>query len=73
MKRRRNLGKGKQGRTAEAPLHFNLPPNGGAFEENCDEELQQHVRSVVWQKEDRHHIGEPEFQQPERSMSCIGG
>jgi cyclic pyranopterin phosphate synthase len=38
-----------------------------------DEELQQRVREIVWQKEDRHHIGEPEFQQPERSMSCIGG
>ncbi len=42
---------------------------GGA----SDEELQRHVRGIVWQKEDRHHIGEPEFQQPERSMSCIGG
>lgn len=28
---------------------------------------------VVWQKEDRHHIGEPGFAPPERSMSCIGG
>jgi cyclic pyranopterin phosphate synthase len=31
------------------------------------------LQSVVWQKEDRHHIGEPEFVQPERTMSCIGG
>lgn len=36
-------------------------------------ELERRVREIVWQKEDRHHIGEPEFQQPERSMSCIGG
>lgn len=31
------------------------------------------LQSVVWQKEDRHHIGEPEFVAPERTMSCIGG
>jgi len=42
---------------------------GGA----SDEDLVKLLRNVVWQKEDRHHIGEPEFQQPERSMSCIGG
>ena len=38
-----------------------------------DDELSAYLQSVVWQKEDRHHIGEPEFAQPERSMSCIGG
>ncbi|MDB6125184.1 MAG: 3,8-cyclase [Pedosphaera sp.] len=38
-----------------------------------DEELIAYLQSVVWQKEDRHHIGEPEFVAPERSMSCIGG
>ena len=31
------------------------------------------LREIVWQKEARHHIGEPEFVQPQRSMSCIGG
>lgn len=31
------------------------------------------LHAVVWQKEDRHHIGEPGFTPPERSMSCIGG
>jgi cyclic pyranopterin phosphate synthase len=31
------------------------------------------LRAVVWGKEARHHIGEPEFVQPSRSMSCIGG
>ena len=31
------------------------------------------LQSVVWQKEDRHHIGEPDFVQPQRTMSCIGG
>jgi cyclic pyranopterin phosphate synthase len=28
---------------------------------------------VVLQKEARHHIGEPDFVSPPRSMSCIGG
>jgi cyclic pyranopterin phosphate synthase len=31
------------------------------------------IAGVVWQKEARHHIGEPEFVSPSRSMSCIGG
>jgi len=31
------------------------------------------LRRVVLQKEERHHIGEPEFVAPPRSMSCIGG
>lgn len=38
-----------------------------------DDVLNDFLRSVVWQKEARHHIGEPEFVQPERTMSCIGG
>jgi cyclic pyranopterin phosphate synthase len=38
-----------------------------------DEELAQWLKSVVWQKEARHHIGEPDFVPPPRSMSCIGG
>jgi GTP 3',8-cyclase len=38
-----------------------------------DEDLADYLRSVVWQKEERHHIGEPDFVSPERSMSCIGG
>ncbi|HWY77233.1 MAG TPA: GTP 3',8-cyclase MoaA [Verrucomicrobiae bacterium] len=42
---------------------------GGA----TDDELADYLRSVVWQKEERHHIGEPDFVSPERSMSCIGG
>lgn len=35
--------------------------------------LAARLRELVWAKEDRHHIGEPEFVQPERTMSCIGG
>jgi cyclic pyranopterin phosphate synthase len=37
------------------------------------ERLEQFLRDAVWQKEERHHIGEPEFVPPSRSMSCIGG
>ncbi len=31
------------------------------------------LKRVVWRKEARHHIGEPDFVPPSRSMSCIGG
>ena len=42
---------------------------GGA----TDADLSSRLRGIVWQKEERHHIGEPGFVQPERTMSCIGG
>jgi cyclic pyranopterin phosphate synthase len=38
-----------------------------------DGEIIEWLREVVWQKEARHHIGEPDFVPPNRSMSCIGG
>jgi len=38
-----------------------------------DEAIEDFLRGVVWQKEARHHIGEAEFIQPARTMSCIGG
>jgi cyclic pyranopterin phosphate synthase len=38
-----------------------------------DEAIVEYLHEVVWQKEERHHIGEPEFVAPERTMSCIGG
>jgi cyclic pyranopterin phosphate synthase len=38
-----------------------------------DEELAAYIRKVVDQKEARHHIGEPGFQKPSRSMVHIGG
>jgi cyclic pyranopterin phosphate synthase len=38
-----------------------------------DQELKDLLQSIVFQKEARHHIGEPEFVPPSRSMSCIGG
>jgi cyclic pyranopterin phosphate synthase len=38
-----------------------------------DDEIADWLKGVVWHKEDRHHIGEPDFRPPPRSMSCIGG
>jgi cyclic pyranopterin phosphate synthase len=42
---------------------------GGA----SDAELAAYIRHVVERKEARHHIGEPGFQKPSRSMVHIGG
>ncbi len=38
-----------------------------------DEEMARFIRSTVEQKEARHHIGEPGFLKPSRSMVHIGG
>lgn len=38
-----------------------------------DEDLACFVRGAIEQKEDRHHIGEPGFRKPSRSMVHIGG
>ena len=38
-----------------------------------DEELAAYIRKVILRKEARHHIGEPGFQKPSRSMVHIGG
>jgi len=38
-----------------------------------DDELEQVIRDAVWRKELKHHVGEPGFIQPERTMSAIGG
>ncbi|MEA2302162.1 MAG: 3,8-cyclase [Solirubrobacteraceae bacterium] len=38
-----------------------------------DAELERVVRAAVWRKELKHHVGEPGFIQPARSMSAIGG
>ena len=38
-----------------------------------DRELEQIIRDAVWRKELKHHVGEPGFIQPARSMSAIGG
>jgi cyclic pyranopterin phosphate synthase len=36
-------------------------------------ELEQLIREAVWRKELKHHVGEPGFRQPPRTMSAIGG
>ncbi len=38
-----------------------------------DFEVEQIIRDAVWRKELKHHVGEPGFIQPARSMSAIGG
>ncbi|HLI59621.1 MAG TPA: GTP 3',8-cyclase MoaA [Solirubrobacteraceae bacterium] len=45
------------------------PLRGGAD----DAELARIIREAVWRKELKHHVGEPGFIQPARSMSAIGG
>jgi cyclic pyranopterin phosphate synthase len=38
-----------------------------------DEELEELIRDAVWRKELKHHVGEPGFRPPPRTMSAIGG
>ena len=38
-----------------------------------DAQIEQIIRDAVWRKELKHHVGEPGFVQPARSMSRIGG
>jgi cyclic pyranopterin phosphate synthase len=38
-----------------------------------DAELETAIRDAVWRKELKHHVGEPGFRQPPRTMSAIGG
>jgi cyclic pyranopterin phosphate synthase len=38
-----------------------------------DATLEQLIRDAVWRKELKHHVGEPGFIQPARTMSAIGG
>jgi GTP 3',8-cyclase len=38
-----------------------------------DRELEEIIRAAVWRKELKHHVGEPGFIQPARTMSAIGG
>jgi GTP 3',8-cyclase len=38
-----------------------------------DHELERIIRHAVWRKELKHHVGEPGFIQPTRTMSAIGG
>jgi GTP 3',8-cyclase len=46
----------------------------GPIREGADDaELEQIIRDAVWRKELKHHVGEPGFIQPARTMSAIGG
>jgi GTP 3',8-cyclase len=38
-----------------------------------DAELESLIREAVWRKELKHHVSEPGFRQPARTMSQIGG
>ena len=38
-----------------------------------DAEIETIIRDAVWRKELKHHVGEPGFRQPARTMSAIGG
>jgi cyclic pyranopterin phosphate synthase len=38
-----------------------------------DTDLEGLIRDAVWRKELKHHVGEPGFRQPPRTMSAIGG
>ena len=38
-----------------------------------DDDLEQLIRDAVWRKELKHHVNEPGFIQPARTMSAIGG
>jgi cyclic pyranopterin phosphate synthase len=38
-----------------------------------DDDLDEIIRAAVWRKELKHHVNDPGFVQPERSMSRIGG
>jgi cyclic pyranopterin phosphate synthase len=38
-----------------------------------DDDLEQIIRDAVWAKELKHHVNEPGFIQPARTMSAIGG
>jgi cyclic pyranopterin phosphate synthase len=38
-----------------------------------DAEVEQIIRDAVWRKELKHHVNEPGFVQPVRTMSAIGG
>jgi cyclic pyranopterin phosphate synthase len=43
------------------------------MQRRSDGEVADYIRGVVLKKEARHHIGEPGFEKPSRSMVHIGG
>jgi GTP 3',8-cyclase len=59
-------------RTCLFSLHetdLRAPLRAGA----TDDDVEEIVRAAVWRKELKHHVNEPGFVQPPRTMSAIGG
>jgi cyclic pyranopterin phosphate synthase len=59
-------------RTCLFSLHetdLRAPLRAGA----TDDDLEQVIRDAVWRKELKHHVNDPGFVQPARTMSAIGG
>ncbi len=46
---------------------------GPLREGSSDDEIEERIRDAVWRKELKHHVGEPGFIAPPRTMSAIGG
>jgi GTP 3',8-cyclase len=62
------------GRLRTCLFSLNETPLREPIREGCDDaELAQIIRDAVWRKELKHHVGEPGFIQPARTMSAIGG
>lgn len=53
--------------------HFEHDLYGPMARGMSDDDLSAFIQNVVMQKEARHHIGEPDFRKPPRSMVHIGG
>jgi cyclic pyranopterin phosphate synthase len=53
--------------------HFDHDLYGVLYRGGSDEDLAQFIERTIERKEARHHIGEPGFLQPSRSMVHIGG
>ena len=54
-------------------LPTDLDEIGRRYMGTLADEIAKWLKGVVWQKEERHHIGEADFVPASRSMSCIGG
>jgi cyclic pyranopterin phosphate synthase len=53
--------------------HFDHDLYGVLYQGGSDEDLAKFIEATISKKEARHHIGEPGFLQPSRSMVHIGG
>jgi len=63
-----------EGRLRTCLFSLNETDLRGPIRDGADDaEIEQIIRDAVWRKELKHHVGEPGFVQPARSMSAIGG